>query len=273
MNKKILAFAIGGLLALPLAAATTLEEIDVVTGHTVFADMSGFDDNIAAIAGHAESRVVWFNGQSIMNTVTDGFVYAVESGASCDPLEGENFEFQDYNMSFIDPNDVSHIVAHYTYECESSLFALDPLDLLSGTDTYHVWVTLTHELTRDDPIVQEGDRGRTYNFALAVETELMGDRDELTHSGDGGRTTSEINEGDSFCPEEGSHSCTGGEGDDEHEHFITQVDLFYSTQDQGAGADRADGDGAHPGTEAGCANDDHCLAVTTGTYEDPFSTT
>ncbi len=279
MNKKLLAITIGGLMALPLAAAaTTLEEVDVVTGHTVFADMSGFDENIAAIAGHAESRVVWFNGQSIMNTVTQGFIYAVESGASCSPVDSDadNFEFQDYNMSFIDPNNVSHIVAHYTFECPADGFAVDPLELLGGgTNEYDVWVTLTHAIERDEPVVAEGDRGRNYNFALAVETDLMGDRDESTHSGDGGRTTSEINEGDSYCPEEDSHSCTGGEGDDEHEHFTTQVDLFYSSNDRGEGADRADGEGPHPGTEQGCADDDHCGAVTdpTASYDDPSSTT
>lgn len=275
MDKKTMVFTIAGLLALPMAAAaTTLEEQQVVTGHALFADMSGFDENIAAIAGYAESRVVWFNGQSIMNTVQDGYIYAVESGASCDPLDGNNYTFRDYTLAYIDPNNESHIVAHYTYECTPSGLLDAGLtgeveSLLLGNDTYHVWVTHTHAVVRDNPIVAEGDAGRLYNFGLAVDTSFM-EQEEVDHSGEGGRTTSELNEGDSFCPEEDGHRCGEGAGNEEHTHNSAQVDLFYSQTDMGEGAGTADG-GTHPGTLAGCDDDDHCVSVRDGAWEDPDS--
>lgn len=270
MDKKTMIFAIAGMLALPMAAAaTTLEEQEVVTGHAMFADMSGFDEDIAAIAGHAESRVVWFNGQSIMNTVSDGFIYAVESEASCSPLEGANFTFQDYGLSYIDPNNESHIVAHYTYACSPGGITGVVEELVFGDDTYHVWVTHTHELTQDNPIVAEGDAGRTYNFALAVDTSFMG-QEEMTHSGEGGRTTSELNGGDAYCLEEDAHHCGNGAGNEEHEHNTAQVDLFYSKDDKGIDAATEDG-GIHPGTLEGCDNDTHCSDVRDGVWDDPDS--
>jgi hypothetical protein len=274
MGKKKMIIAIAALLALPMAAAaTTLEEQQVVSGHAVFADMSGFDENIAAIAGHAESRVVWFNGQTIMNTVSEGFIYAAESGNSCGPLRGENFTFQGYDLSFIDPNNVSHIVAHYTYECPASLF--NPTGFLEeelfGVATYSVWVTHTHAVQRDSPIVAEGDAGRLYNFALAVDLSEFDSTGELTHSGEGGRTTSEINSGDSYCPEEEAHHCGEGGGNDEHTHRTADVDLYYSQQDRVK--THGNSTQGHPGTLEGCDADDHCKDVRDGEWVDPDAST
>jgi hypothetical protein len=277
MNKKALVILLGGFLALPMAAAaSTLEQQNVVSGHTVYADMSGFDENIAAIAGLAESRVVWFNGRTIMSTLGEGFIYAVESGTRCSPLNGQNFTFRGYELSFLDPNDQGHIVAHYTYRCPGGLLtpAQPVTDLLGLTGLNHVWVTATHARVFDAPITP-GDAGRLYNFALAVDTSRM-TTDEVEHSAEGGRTTSEINRGQSYCPEEDAAACTGGQDYGDTTHNTAKVDLFFSRVDKGQGAAVFGVPGAsHPGTVAGCAADTHCAAVTdpSAVWSDPTSST
>lgn len=287
MNKKILTLIMVGLVGLPMAAAaSTLQDQGVVTGHTTYANMGGFDENIAAIAGLAESKVVWFNGQTIFSSLGEGYVYAVKGGG-CDPIDGVNYVFQDYNMSFIDPNNQSHIVGHYTYQCESASQESDPVDRIFGTAgmpaTHHVWITLTHAKLRDGPLTIKGDPapgsddGRWYNFALAVDTKKIGDRGTEDHSGRGGRSSEEINSGDSYCETDGQygdHVCNEGsvEGEDTpHEHNTATVDLYFSKRDRGIGA--AASGGNHTGTQAGCSFDAYCNAVMTGTYSDPTAST
>lgn len=277
MNKKLLSLILVGIVGLPMAAAASqLENVGVVTGQTVYANMGGFDEDIAVVAGLAESKVVWFNGQTIFSTLGSGFVYAAPADAGCSPLDGSNFTIEGYQLSFRDPNDAGHMVAHYTYECGDLDLLLngDPVgELLDARQ--HVWVTMTHDRVRDDPLTT-GDAGRIYNFAVALDTDLIGTTGEVAHTGDGGRTTSEINEGQSYCAQEDDAVCNGGaidseDGADGSTHSITEIDLFFSKTDKGIGANTATPGVAHPGTDAGCSADTHCLTVTdaTGVYTDP----
>jgi len=278
MNKKALTFVIIGLVGLPMAAAaSTFENHNVVTGHTTYANMGGFDPDIAAIAGLAESKVVWFNGMTIISSLGQGYVYAVDAEAPCSPLDGFNYQFHDYNLTYVDPNNVSHIVAHYSYECLPGL----PNSLLGGdNETVHVWVTPTHQRETDGPLVFQGngdpnaDRGRIYNFALAVDTSLMDTRSEedTHHFGSGGQTGYEVESGDSYCEAEDDHVCNGGQvagEDDPHDHNSAQVDLYFSQRDRGIGANSTAG--SHPGTTAGCSADAYCNSVNGSTYSDPTS--
>jgi hypothetical protein len=291
MNKKILTLVVVGIVALPMAAAaSTLNNHNVVTGHTTYANMSGFDPDIAAIAGLAESKVVWFNGQTIFSTLGSGFVYAASSKNPCSPLQGTDYVFQGtnttsgYSLSFIDPNNQSHIVAHYTYKCTAGL--LDQpnyiLSLVNPNIRHHVWVTTTHAKLLDGPLVFQGnvdpgsDAGRWYNFALAVDTGKFRDKSKdgsVEHDGTGGRTTDAINSGDSYCEPENDHVCNEGSingEDDLHKHNSATVNLYFSKEDKGVGAALLTSpSGTHPGTSAGCSADAHCNAVITGTYFDP----
>ncbi|MBW3582412.1 MAG: hypothetical protein KY455_04865 [Euryarchaeota archaeon] len=277
MNKKLIALIIAGVVGLPMAAAaTTLQDKTVVTGHTVYANMGGFDPDVALIAGIVESKVVWFNGMTVLNTVQDGFIYTVAKG-QCDPRDGENFEFQDYKIAFRDPNNVTHIIAHYTYSCGSGLKTETVLDGYLGlNETKHVWVTPTHARVQDPPI-QAFDPGRIYNFATGIDTWyyksgnllLGGGRGTTTHEGTGGGTTDEVNNGDSYCASESDHVCNGSSGlkageDTLHEHNTFEVDLYYDKEDRGNftkfGTTYADGTPFH-GTEEECANDPYCAHV------------
>lgn len=274
MNKKLMTLMIAGLVGLPMAAAASeLENVGVVTGHTVYANMGGFDEHVAVIAGLAESKVVWFNGQTIFSTLGEGFVYAVPSSAACSPLSGTNYTFKGYELSFRDPNDAGHLVAHYTYECSAidELLAANPFGVLSSEN--HVWVTMTHDSVADAPLTT-GDAGRIYNFAVAVDTELTGTDGELNHTGDGGRTTSEINNGQSYCAQEDDAVCNGGSMENEDgaggsAHETTDFDLYFSKTDKGDGA-YVNETATHPGTLDGCQADIFCAGIIApGTYVDP----
>lgn len=263
MNKKMLTLIVVGLVGLPMAAAASeLENVGVVTGHTVYANMGGFDEYIAVITGLAESKVVWFNGQTIFSTLGDGLVYAVPSSASCSPLSGTNFTLQGYDLSFRDPNDEGHMVAHYTYECSaiSEILGANPVGVVASE--HHVWVTATTSRVLDAPLTT-GDAGRIYNFALAVDTDLAGSDGEVGHTGDGGRTTSEINDGQSYCAQEDDAVCNGGSIENEDgpggsNHTTTDFDLYFSKTDKGND------------TLGGCQADTYCASIiAAGTYVDP----
>lgn len=275
MNSKLIAIIVAGVVGLPMAAAaSTIEDQNVVTGHTVYADMSGFDPNIALIAGLVESKVVWFNGVTVFNSLGDGYVYATEAG-QCSPLKGQDFVFQDYDLSFRDPNNFAHIVAHYTYKCAGlGNFGTDTVadTLLGLNETKHVWITLTHQKQVDAPVAPNAGSsgGRLYNFATGVDTSFFGERGTTEHDGMGGATPDSVNNGDSYCPTEEDHVCNGGEkkGEDTlHDHNTGSVDLYFSKED--VEAVNATG-AAHPGTEDGCALDTYCAFVTDfGQYPDP----
>ncbi len=77
----------------------------VVTGHTRFVDLDGYDPCLAGIAGLARMRVLWFNDVPLYerSSVGEGkYLYAVQNGAP-DPRDeqivtsGERFEFKDPN--------------------------------------------------------------------------------------------------------------------------------------------------------------------------------
>jgi hypothetical protein len=283
-NKIFVALAATMVIAAPLALAghegygPTAR--DVVTGHTVFVDDRGFDENIAAIAGITERKVVWFNGATIFDTTTRGFVIAVEADSSefpdlwsCDPRDGIDFEFVDQDMTFVDPNGQHHVVTHYTYRCQGTPPA--PLsDLADGTALEeglegtplqfrnHAWVTYNHQKI-DDPTVMD-----EYNFALAVDTREFNrllDQDDRTrnrnppcdhtnpnfcHDGTGGDNTDEIKDGNSKNPDTGLHTPDNPNStyNREHGHNVAEVDLTFKRSDPGAGQSTGCADENNPAT-------------------------
>ncbi len=279
MNTKIIAAIVAGLVALPMAAAASTLTEDVVTGHTVYANMGGFDPDVALIAGIVENKVVWFNGVTVLSTLGSGYVYAVEED-QCSPLTGTNYTFLDYRISYRDPNNIPHIVAHYDYECATTTTSL--LDSLTGNDDKeHVWITLTHDRLVD-PAVLTGfnNAGRVYNFGTGVDTSFFDDRGDTEHTGYGGSTPDEVNDGDSYCPPEDDHVCNGGnvdgedygEHDESHEHNTGSVDLYFSKSDKGNMTVDIFGN-VHYGTGESCKYDtDYCAIIEdTTTYPTPDS--
>lgn len=288
-NKILVALAVTLVTAAPLALASDYgpEARDVVTGHTVFVDDRGFDENIAAIAGITERKVVWFNGLTIFDTTTAGFVIAVEAEATedvdlwnCNPKDGKDFEFVDQDMTFIDPNGQHHVVTHYTYRCGGT--PPQPLaDLASQNETAlepgipntplqfrnDAWVTYNHAKINDPTVMDE------YNFALAVETEKM-DRTRnksppcnagagFCHDGSGGDNPDDVKHGDSdFNGTSHTPDPAGSVYNKPHGHNVAEVDLHFQKSDPGAGQSTGCADEDNPATDVNeTAAGDRCRAA------------
>ncbi|HVL87746.1 MAG TPA: hypothetical protein VM681_07075 [Candidatus Thermoplasmatota archaeon] len=226
---RLAAFALAALVlssALPFARGETV----AVTGHSVYADMDGFDPCLAAIVGLVRARVMWFNDMVLFSRpAADGsaYVYAVEQGAP-DPRERLLYENDRYE--FTDPNGVSWKVVEYQYvyntngTTQHNVPVPPPAQSPAANHTQNVnawftWVVSVGPTTQDAfPGLSNHEE---YNFVLLVDTcKFKGAFvQDVSHTRDGSGGW------DSDLPDD---ETTGGhkESDEDHTHQAFGVDLY-----------------------------------------------
>lgn len=186
-GKKLTSFTLVALfLGTTLVAAT--EETTVVQGHVNWSYISGYDKCIAAVAGLASSRVLWFDDSILVDNFNfgDTWVYAIQAGAP-DP-RGRTLAYV-RSFEFDDPNGLVWNVSEYQYFAApaSSEPAHAHVDEIGAGTTganahehadaraYYTWVVRLIESPESDRHAGNDPHDR-YNFVLLVDTcKFIGD--------------------------------------------------------------------------------------------------
>lgn len=190
--------------SLPFAAASNQvsSEGGDIEGRTILFDLTRFDPDLAAVAGHARATTDWFNGAVSINRPDDGWVYAASAGTS-DPSSKRLVPTGTW-YNFTDHNDATWNVQEWYYldkhELQYSLGGQSATE--SVTLKVHVW---TVETTKKE--ISDKQFGRDYNFVVVVDTEKLG----VTPLDEDGNPT-----GDPFIPDNDK---------------TDQVDLYFSRTD------------------------------------------
>jgi hypothetical protein len=164
--KKYAILAIMGLLCIPAVAASV--NVTSVVGNTVFANISGVEPDIAAIAGLAQYNVVWFNSALLYQRAIDSgekAIYAVAAGAPDPtgqtltqtatklPTSATSHETNNGEFTYTDPNTKSWVTKEYTYTvssvtyyCYKVIMGAYANDAFPGTDahTYYNFVVMVN---------------------------------------------------------------------------------------------------------------------------------
>ncbi|MGQ0534452.1 MAG: hypothetical protein ACT4PT_00055 [Methanobacteriota archaeon] len=211
--------------ASPAAYASTNTEW-AVTGHTIFANMTGFDPCIAAVAGVVRFQVLWFNDEVLFERASFAgqgqHIYVVEHNGT-DPRDQPLIRNQSY--VFADPNNKTWNVTEYYYfgtvVAQPTWTVEDnkPTPHTSATAAkFHTWVVEIGNVTSDPTL------GAEYNFVnlanLCLFTLPENNPQPHVHNGTG------------YNPAEGnSHPNTVSGTDPEghafpHEHGTARINLY-----------------------------------------------
>lgn len=165
-RRFVVAVAASLLLAAPGVVSADSEW--VVTGHTVFTNMSGFDPCLAAVAGVVRAQVLWFNDQVLLEHAVAGnngrFIYAVQENAP-DPRRPDVALIPSGTVyNFTDPNNERWTVNEYRYRVADP--QLNPTTgnvKHNATLDFHAWVVGIGNTTFDMSL------GTAYNFVDIVD--------------------------------------------------------------------------------------------------------
>lgn len=166
MNTKTAIGLILVFVTLPFAAASnqiTSDNSDV-SGRAILFDLTRFDPDLAAVAGHATSKVGWFDGAVTFKTESDGWVWAAPAGTP-DPTDQRLFPTGEY-YNFTDDNGATWIVQEWYYlQVRDSQYRLGDSVAVERTGyKVHVWTVRTS----GEPIT-DAALGLTYNFVVVID--------------------------------------------------------------------------------------------------------
>lgn len=190
--------------SLPFAAASSqvTSQGGDIEGRTILFDLTRFDPDLAAVAGHAHATTDWFNGAISINRAQEGWVYAAPSGTSDPSMKrlvptGTWYNFTDYNDATWSVREWYYLDKH---ELQYSLGGETAMERI--TLKVHVWTVETSKNA-----ISDKKFARDYNFVVVVDTAKLG----VTPVDENGEPT-----GDPFLP--------GNDSGD-------QIDLYFSRTD------------------------------------------
>lgn len=157
--------------ALPFAAATNHVATggEEIQGRAILFDLTRFDPDLAAVAGHATGTVSWFNGAIAFQREMDGWVYAAPAGTP-DPAEKRLTPTGTW-YNFTDHNGATWHVAEWTYTDAHELqYRLgDQIATERMALQVHVWtVRVAGDAIRDATLDLD------YNFVTVIDTTKLG---------------------------------------------------------------------------------------------------
>lgn len=220
-----LRYALGVLTVLSLAIPTGLSHDTVITGHTVYKNMGGYDKCLASIVGLARTRVLWFNDATLVETDAKGqYIYATRAGAppppptlknDARPIFGDGVVYE-----FVDPNNARWIVleGYYYGEIKGDPINVNPwtpgdprVEGGARVDSEIVWLVQVGQTIRDnDP---GSDDHEFYNFVTLVDTCKFG------HGAKSEGTLDHAADDPNHPP--GEHA---------HNHEVFEVDLYIGKE-------------------------------------------
>ncbi len=224
---------IGALVAVALfivPAVMAAHPVQAVEGHTRFVDLDGFDPCLAAIAGLARMRVMWFNDVPLYERSSAGegkYLYALEAGAP-DPREekiitsGEKFQFKDPNGHWwtIVEGYFDVDVAFHDNGGDASVGtggAQGSKNMSVELDRIYVWIVMIHP---DAPFPNDnyGDHPEAafYNFVTMVDTCKFSPS----------KAPSGIADHANDAPDQDDYAGEHQPGYESHEHEMWYVDLW-----------------------------------------------
>lgn len=219
-----LRYALGVLTVLSLAIPTGLSHDTVITGHTVYKNMGGYDKCLASIVGLARTRVLWFNDATLVETDAKGqYIYATRAGAppppptiknDARPIFGDGVVYE-----FIDPNNARWVVLEGSYvtghkigsESGNGDTPIEDIQNDVEVKTEMVWLVQVGQTIRDnDP---GSDDHEFYNFVTLVDTCKFG------HGAQPEGTVDHADDDPNHPP--GEHA---------HDHQVFEVDLYIGKE-------------------------------------------
>lgn len=196
--------------SLPFAAASGHVASGDIDGRTILFDLTQYDPDLAAVAGHARETANWFDGTFVVDKGSKGFVYAVPAGTD-DPTGKPLFPTGDW-YNFTDDNGATwHVREWYYLDVQEVQYMLGGHAATEKiAHKVHVWTVETLAT----PIV-DADQDLTYNFVVVVDVTKL---EPVLVEGDG--TTSDPSSSSSSSSSSGPSGSGAG-----------NVDIHFSRKD------------------------------------------
>lgn len=170
MNAKTAAAIILIFVSLPFAAASNQVSTEGgdIAGRAILFDLTRFDPDLAAVAGHATGKVSWFDGAITFEREQRGWVWAVPAGTP-EPTGQRLFPTGEY-YNFTDDNGATWQVTEWFYlQVRDSQYRLgDQVATERIGHRVHVWTVQTS----DEAIIDQ-TLGLTYNFVVVIDVSKL----------------------------------------------------------------------------------------------------